>query len=501
MTPPPGNLTSPEFATALGRALTESDHLAIVVIDSGLSITEANAAARSALGSDSLSPGTSLEGILVPQDLDGLREKLNDGADGSGPLVLRTGDDPANPDGSLLAWILPIDGAPGATRFVLWGRSATAEVEREARVLRARRYEIVGQLTSGIAHDLNNRLSTVTTFSDLLLGDAAPDSQDAEDLAEIKQAGLDSATITRKLDLFAGGHVGGESSSFVSEVVREFEKLIRRFLGDPVSLVTELDDDCPPVALPPIRIEEMLIALVANARDAMPEGGTLTVRTRHSETTDGSRVAVVLEVQDTGEEDVVPPIERALEPFFSSKAIEVGSGLGLTTVHGVLTELGGSVEFDRAETGGTTVRITLPALAVHEDGSQVDVRDAPMGHGDDPTHVGVIEPSDATRRALARGLGGTHTRVTAVASTEDLPAGGAPLQAVIADVADHPGAGPALLDTIRARVADVPVVLLRRRSSPRAIAPDTPGVLELAKPTDLGTIRNAVRRVTGPRTP
>ncbi|MDZ7778792.1 MAG: ATP-binding protein [Gemmatimonadota bacterium] len=504
MTTTPGNLTSPEFATALGRALAESDQLAIVVIDGALSVVEANPAARAALGSSTLSPGTSLERALLPEDIRDLREKLSHGSDGADPVLLRAGDEPTNPDRTLLAYVVPVDDGSEEARFVLWGRPAAAELEREARVLRARRYEIVGQLTSGIAHDLNNRLSTVTTFSDLLLGDAAPDSQDAEDLAEIKQAGLDSATITRKLDLFAGGHAGGESESSVSEVVRGFEKLLRRFLGETVTLVTELEADCPLVPAPPIRIEEMLIALVANARDAMPEGGTLTVTTRRANAGDGSRDAAVLEVHDTGTEDVVPPIERALEPFFSSKPSDTGSGLGLATVHGILTTLGGSIELDREGSEGTTVRITLPAGPTDDEGRLGESDESPSRthgrDGNEPIHMAIVEPTDATRGALARGLGGPHTRITAAASVDELPRGDANLDAVVADVPAHRGAGKTLLGALRELEPGVPVVLLRRRASPRVISPDAPGVLELPKPTDLGSIRAAVRQVTGSRT-
>ena len=493
---------SDAFAAEIAGALASSNIVAVILVDPSLVVRDANPAARNTLG-DALRTGAPLGDAVHDQDVGRLRGAIDD-RDDDGPYLLRSGSDPERPDGALLVSMLPLgsgdgsspgDGGGGSHEgFVLIGRTATEELEREARIIRARRWEIVGQLTSGVAHDLNNRLSTVTTFSDLMLGDADPDSQDAEDLAEIKQAGLDSATITRKLDLFAGGHAGGAVDASLPDVVRGFEKLVRRFIGSDVTLETELDDACPRVAAPPIRIEEMLIALVANARDAMAGGGTLTVRARPATPPGEPAGAAVLDVHDTGSSDVIPPLERALEPFFSSKPHGIGSGLGLGTVHGIATELGGTVRMTR-ENGGTRVTLILPGLT--EDGvGDLDEEGAAAGgqgsaHG--PTRVGLVEPGDGARGALARGLERDGLRVVAAPDLSGLDGrADPPLDAVIADVPDRPGAGAALVQAIRARSGEVPVVLLRRRASPRATLPGTPGVVELAKPVDLARIRAAL---------
>jgi two-component system, cell cycle sensor histidine kinase and response regulator CckA len=339
-----GSLSNPEFIAALASALAASEAAAVLVVGPDLVVEDANPAAARALGGGNLPAGTPLSDVVDPADLGRLRGAISDGSAGL-PLLLRSAAAPKDSERALLVSLVEIpDGGTGAARFVAIGRPAGPDLRREARIIRAQRYEIVGQLTSGVAHDLNNRLSTVTTFSDLMLGDAEPGSQDAEDLAEIKRAGLDAATITRKLDLFAGGHAGGATESSLPAIVRGFEKLIRRFIGSEISLVTELDDACAPVDSPPIRIEEVLIALVSNARDAMPEGGTLTIRA-HPDPSGAGRV--VLEVHDTGPENVLAPIEQALETFFSSKSPSVGSGLGLATVHGILVALGGTIEMVR----------------------------------------------------------------------------------------------------------------------------------------------------------
>jgi len=484
------NLSNVDFATALARALATSDAIAVVVVRRDLVVEDANPAAIGMMG-EGLVAGADLTDFLVGSDAECLREAISSDASHPDPLLLRAAVAAGDPHRAILASVVAV-GEPA--RFVLVGRSAAPDLRREARILRAQRYEIVGQLTSGVAHDLNNRLSTVTTFSDLMLGDAEPGSQDAEDLAEIKRAGLDAAVITRKLDLFAGGHAGGATETSVPEVVRGFEKLIRRFVGSTITLDTDLDDECPMVATSPIRVEEILIALVSNARDAMPEGGTLTIRALSGE--GGSRAAV-LEVHDTGTEDLTAPLERALEPFFSSKPQSGGSGLGLATVHSILTELGGSIEMTRSSDGGTRVRVTFPGMPDGDADPAGAAGQRPAGASVGGMKVALIEPDIEIRGALERGLARSGTLVSAFGDVSTFGGDASRWDAVIADVPDHPGAGEALLGAIRGRHATTPVVLLRRRASPCAVVPGTSSVLELSKPTDLETIRDALSRVSG----
>ncbi|MEX2466399.1 MAG: ATP-binding protein [Gemmatimonadota bacterium] len=495
-----GILSSPEFSAALTETLVESDAMALLVFGPDLKLVGANRLAGIALGKGALPAGTDLSEVLAEPDVRRLRDAVSGDATPGDPLLLRAAEAPGDPDRSILGSIVEVPGSTGdPARYVVIGRSAAPDLRREARILRAQRYEIVGQLASGVAHDLNNRLSTVTTFSDLMLGDADPESQDAEDLAEIKGAGLEAATITRKLDMFAGGHTGGAMESSIPDVVRGFEKLVRRFLGNTITLVTELDDTCPSVGTPPIRIEEVLIALVSNARDTMPDGGTLTIRAMRDARTPAT---TILEVQDTGSGDVRAPIEQALEPFFSTKSPSLGSGLGLATVHGILDALGGRIEMERATDGsGTIVRITLPAGDAGEANTD-DAEHEPGGGSVDRLRVGLIEPDVQARGALARGLSRAGIEVSGFSSTAEIASSGATFDAVVADVPDHPGAGQAIVEVLRDRKEGEPVVLLRRRASPQAFAPGTPNVLEVAKPVDLAAVRNAIQTVTrgNPRT-
>ncbi len=484
-------LDDPGFARDLGAALVRAPGTAVLAVDPELLVLDANEAARAVLG-DGLRRGSPLASAVAAEDVKRLRDAVSRMPDAAPPLLLRSVSDPADAAQALLVSLVPMQGAHRES-LVLLGRSASADLEREARILRARRWEIVGQLTSGVAHDLNNRLSTVTTFSDLMLSDAAPGSQDAEDLAEIKQAGLDSAEITRKLDLFAGGHAGGETDCAPPDVVRGFEKLIRRFLGTSITLETELDDSCPRVPTPPIRLEEILIALVANAREAMPDGGVLTLRAVPGGHEDPPGTAV-LEVADTGPEDALPPLARALEPFFSTKPHGTGSGLGLGTVHEIAGDLGGRVSLTRRD-GVTVARVTLPGRA-SVGGPGREGAQAELG-GEGPSRVGLVEPDEAGRRALARGLARDGRDVVAAATVAELGAPTLPLDAVVLDVPDHGRAGERMVAEVRAHRPDTPIVLLRRRASPTAASPNTPRLVELAKPTDLARLRRALHSAMG----
>lgn len=478
---------------ALAEALSTSRSVALVHVDASLAVLDSNPAARDALGAP-LAAGDDLARVVVREDADRLRAALASGGDHAGPFLLRSSAAPGDEEAALLLSVVAVPDRSGVGGFALLGRSAAPDLRREARILRARRFEIVGQLTGGIAHDLNNRLSTVTTFSDLLLGDFPPGSQEAEDLAEIKTAGLDSATITRKLDLFAGGHAGGATHASIADVVRDFEKLIRRFLGSTIALTTEYEPDCPEVPVAPIRIEEALIALVANARDSMPDGGTLTLRVfRDGRGEDGGSGRVALEVVDTGSGDVVPPVERALEPFFSTREGALGSGLGLATVHGILQDAGGTFHLTRDE-GHTRVRLTFPAAAEDGVGDEVTSMSGRAGEGGGMGRgpVGLIEPDAAQRSALTRALEREGFDVRAAADHATLMAQGDGHAAVVVDVEGRPGAGWRILEALRSGAPERPVILLRRRTSPRITPPGTRGVTELAKPTHGAAIREAL---------
>jgi len=211
--------------------------------------------------------------------------------------------------------------------------------------LEGERYELVGRIARGIGHDLNNTLSTVTTFADLLLAHTEPGSPAARDLAEIKDAGVAAAAIVRRLQLFArpGRHPAEDVD--VAEVLRSMEPLLARLLAPNVTLEARSGSACPAVHAPRPRIEELLVALAGAARDALPTGGTLRI-----------------------EAGAGPPLPGAGTPSATIEAAAAGPSVGsrargdpFALTSSLVSELGGLLEAEpAADGGGTRVRIALP---------------------------------------------------------------------------------------------------------------------------------------------
>jgi signal transduction histidine kinase len=255
------------------------------------------------------------------------------------------------------------DAADGTV--LLWGRPPGPRDLREARVLAAARYEIVGQIASGVAHELNNVLSTVTTFSDLLLAQTERGSATWNDLVEIKEAALEAAEVARGLDLFGGGRSKGEGRIQIDDVVARLRKLMRRFLPGEIELEIQVAEDCPPVHADPVHFEASLMAMLANARDAMAEGGTLSLSAapfRPPDPTDGPVPWLRIEVTDTG----AGPPAQDMDPaaaFFSTKPMDRGTGLGTAYVYRLAASMGGRFALAGRPGGGAVACLELPGCA------------------------------------------------------------------------------------------------------------------------------------------
>jgi two-component system, cell cycle sensor histidine kinase and response regulator CckA len=247
----------------------------------------------------------------------------------------------------------------------------------EEQLRQSQKMEAVGRLAGGVAHDFNNLLTAITGHVDLMLEDVSPSSPMASDLGLVREAARRAGTLTNQLLAFSRRQVLRPRLIDLNQVVTGVEGMLRRLIGEDVSLVTILAEDLPATRADPNQLEQVLMNLVVNARDAMPGGGTLCIRTRVSQ---GARsggaggaadegvaatgeTGVVLEVSDTGEgipEDIQ---DRIFEPFFTTKEDGRGTGLGLSMVYGIVMQSGGRVEVDSAPGAGTSVRLHLPASA------------------------------------------------------------------------------------------------------------------------------------------
>jgi signal transduction histidine kinase len=238
--------------------------------------------------------------------------------------------------------------------------------------------ESLGQLAGGIAHDFNNLLAVILNYSTFVTEelDAASES-DWEirvksargDLGQVSLAAERAAGLTRQLLAFARREVIQPQVVNLNQVISGLEDMLRRTLGEHIALVTSLSDDLCSILVDPGQMEQVLVNLAVNARDAMPKGGTLTIDTENvyvesdgivdgSEEKQGQKVRML--VSDTGFGMNVDTVEHVFEPFFTTKAIGEGTGLGLSTVYGIVAAAEGRITIDSRPGIGTSISVTLP---------------------------------------------------------------------------------------------------------------------------------------------
>jgi signal transduction histidine kinase len=259
-------------------------------------------------------------------------------------------------------------------------RESAERKEREqaqAQLLQAQRLESLGQLAGGVAHDFNNLLAVILSYasfvSEELASPSAPDWPEKEasrsDLRQITLAAERAAGLTRQLLTFARREVVRPQVLDLGHVITGVQELLHRTLGEHIELITTLADDLWPILADPGQLEQVLVNLVVNARDAMPGGGTLTIDTSNI-TVDADAVAggspapqgknVRLRISDTGDGIPAEVLEHVFEPFFTTKQDGSGTGLGLATVYGILVQAGGHIQIYSEPGTGTTFNITLP---------------------------------------------------------------------------------------------------------------------------------------------
>jgi two-component system cell cycle sensor histidine kinase/response regulator CckA len=264
----------------------------------------------------------------------------------------------------------------------------------ELRLQQTQRLETVGQLAGGIAHDFNNILAVILNYAHFVHRELPEDSPLRDDVNQISHAAERASELTRQLLIFSRRDPADPQTIDVNALVQDTERLLRRTIGEHVKLTTSLcEDDCF-VEADPAQLEHVLLNLVVNSRDAMPEGGTISIT---SERTDGGRVTIAVADDGAGMEPEVAA--RALEPFFTTKPKGAGTGLGLATVYGAITAAGGEVRIDSAPAAGTTVSFSLRAVPRPAPSAGPASLAEPDGSG---TTVLLVEDEEAVRTLTHR---------------------------------------------------------------------------------------------------
>ena len=248
-------------------------------------------------------------------------------------------------------------------------RDVSERTSLERQLRQATKMEAVGRLAGGVAHDFNNLLTAITGYTELLLDDLAPEDPRRQDVEEIRKAADRAAALTRQLLAFSRRQVLQPKVLDLNVVVRSAEKLLRRVIGEQIRLELELEPTLRAVKADPNQLEQVIVNLAVNARDAMPEGGTLTIATAavvlepSATATHGIPATgpfVQLTVRDTGHGMDAEVKQSIFEPFFTTKDTGKGTGLGLATVYGIVKQSGGFVWVESEPGRGATFRVCLP---------------------------------------------------------------------------------------------------------------------------------------------
>jgi len=339
-------------------------------------------------------------------------------------------------DASLVELVLSVSPIPDPVGRIIGAATIARDVSEqhaaarqraalEGRLRQSERLESIGRLVGGIAHDFNNLLAIVLNYADFIAERLGPDDPIREDLAQIQGAAERATTFTRQLLTFARRDAVRPEELDLSELLRGVQALLRRTLPESIAVELQLAPDVWVVLADRGQVEQLLLNLVVNAGDAMPNGGTLLLRTRNERYDEASAVQhadlrpgsyVELTVTDSGHGMTADVQARAFEPFFTTKAPGRGTGLGLSTVYGIVQLAGGRVSIYSEVDRGTSVRVLFPAIEARvASASPLEPKTIPTRGG---ATVLVVEDETGVREAARRILEGHGFRVLAVSSAD-----------------------------------------------------------------------------------
>jgi signal transduction histidine kinase len=376
----------------------------------------------------------------------------------------------------------------------------------EAQLRRSQKLEMMGRMAGGVAHDFNNRLLIVMGYAELLYSELSePRQRSYVDM--IVSSAERSAELTQQLLAFSRRQVLTPKSLDVAEALQRVQRMLESWLSEKVQLQTSLGA-AQRLWCDPGQLEQVILNLVINARDAMPDGGRLTLASRDvapgsselpDELSQGSFVA--LDVTDTGTGIPAEVLPHIFEPFYTTKAVGQGTGLGLSTVEGIVRQSGGHVRVRTREGQGTTISVYLPASSL---APEVAVAAPPLVAGSATGRQGTIlvcDDDDAVRRLIGDVLAVGSFRVLAarsVAEALQLAAGAGKIDLVLTDIVMPTQSGPDLVQALRAQQPQLPVLYISGYADDKLLA-SIAGEELLSKPFRPAALLTRVRRLLDAR--
>jgi len=398
----------------------------------------------------------------------------------------------------------------GACRDVTEAAVATAERERlRTQLEHAQRLESVGRLAGGVAHDFNNMLAVILGNAELMRARPGLAPELDADLSEIERAAQHARDVTRQLLAFSRKQEVSPRSLDLNEELERTRKTLSRLIGEDVQVSLHLAPDLWRVSLDSVQVDQVLMNLAVNARDAMPGGGRLTIETanvqldqvsgrRHPEVGPGDHV--LLAVSDTGVGMDRETVRRVFEPFFTTKGPGKGTGLGLATVYGIVAQAGGTILVDSEPGRGSTFRIYFPRYLGPGPAAQ-DTGPAPAVPGGGT--VLLVEDDDMVRRMAASMLASLGLAVVPAGTPGEalsiVERGDRDIALVLTDVVMPEMNGPALRDRLRRLRPDLPVIFMSGYTADAGVHRSSldEGLHHLQKPFTLDELASAVSGALG----
>jgi two-component system, cell cycle sensor histidine kinase and response regulator CckA len=448
-----------------------STPVAIASVDAAGGLLRPNAAfAR--LAPDALKAGLavgrpSIFDIVAERDRAALRAAIDAAAQGRSdiaPIDLSLEGEGAARSARLFVSAADPVGDEGANA-IIFALDTTEQRTLQENLAQGQKMQAIGQLAGGVAHDFNNVLTAIIGYSDLLLANHRPTDPSFQDIMQIKQNANRAAGLVRQLLAFSRRQTLRPQTLQLNDVLSELQMLLRRLVGEPIQLDVVHGRDLWLVKADLNQFEQVIVNLVVNARDAMKDGGRITLRTRNFPASECGGLKdmavapadyVLVEVEDTGHGIPAEVRAKIFEPFFTTKEVGKGTGLGLSMVYGIVKQTGGYIFCDSEPGAGATFRILLPRL-VGDEADEPVKKEAPKPAADLTGRGAIllVEDEEAVRAFAARALSSRGYTVLEAESGVDalrvVEEAGGSIDLIVSDVIMPEMDGPTMLTELRRR--------------------------------------------------